>query len=95
MSFEQIRRAMEGSVKAATGRLDFVITETPDDYPSLCRILDEALAFARMNELPLQKIEVDMARFPELGTAYWHVEVEQCRAPNILRLTFGSLIAQH
>ena len=81
MSFDQIKRALEGSVRPGTEHLDFVITDTPDDYPSLCRILDEALAFARMNELPLQKIEVDMAQFPELGTAYWHVEVEQCRTP--------------
>ena len=80
--------ALEASLRAARGRLDFVVTDAPADEPSLFRILDDAIALASRHRLPLRAITLDMERYPNLGPLYWHVEVRGNGAPGLVRLSF-------
>jgi hypothetical protein len=83
--------ALEGALRAAPGRLDFVVTDAPEDEAGLFRILDEALALASRHRLPLRAITLDMERYPSIGPFYWHVEVRGNGAPGLVRLSFEAV----
>ncbi|MFO1148262.1 MAG: hypothetical protein U1E62_07785 [Alsobacter sp.] len=88
MPLASIGVALEAALRAARGRLDFVVTDAPADEASLFRILDEAIAMASRHRLPLRAISLDMEHYPTIGPTYWHVEVRGNGAPGLVRLSF-------
>jgi hypothetical protein len=88
VSIASICAALEAALRAARGHLDFVVTDAPADEYSLFKLLDEAIALASRNRLPLRAITLDMERYPNIGPTYWHVEVRGNGAPGTVRLAF-------
>lgn len=97
MQVQQLTKALDTALRFGRDRVDFVVTDAPDDHTQLCRLLDEALALARRQGFPLRKIQMGMERYPEIGASYWHVEVENYCDPKVIRLIFdrGNMSLRH
>jgi hypothetical protein len=64
------------------------VTEVPDRLEDLLHLLGSAMVGGFGKQKRLTQIHLPMARFPELGSKFWHVPVEDCGDLHVLRLFF-------
>ena len=88
MQVQKLTKALETALRFGRDRVDFVVTDAPEDHGQLCSLLDDALALARRQGFPLRKIQIGLSRYPQIDTKYWHVTVENYCDPRVVRLIF-------
>lgn len=64
------------------------VTEVPERVEDLLTLLDSAMIGGFDNHTRLTEIHLPMARFPYMGSKFWHVPVEDCGDLHVLRLFF-------
>lgn len=64
------------------------VTEVPERLEDLLHLLGSAMVEGFGKQKRLTEIHLPMARFPELGSKFWHVPVEDCGELHVLRLFF-------
>jgi hypothetical protein len=71
-----------------SSKTTLTVTEVPERIEDLLTLLGSAMMGGFGNRTRLTEIHLPMSRFPEIGSKFWHVPVEDCGDVHVLRLFF-------
>ena len=84
LEFERILNMM----LTGTQHTILTLTEVPDSDDDLTQILEKAIARGNHLRSRLTKINLPMRQYPNMGTRFGYVPIEDTGAPNVVRLFF-------
>ena len=87
MSMSEFERLLEVIIPAS-GSTALTLTQTPMNPGDLVRWLEQAIVAGNRRAAPLSEIHMPMSAYPDFGTHFWHLPIEDSGSDGVVRLVF-------